>query len=328
MTKAAVLGAGAWGTAISCVLAARLEVTLWARDAAQAASVGATRRNERYLPGFELPSTVQVTADLAEATRGAELLLAATPVAGLRSLLGALATPAPLVWRCKGFEEGTGELPHQIARAALGGKARFGALSGPSFAEEVARGLPCALTLASSDAVFAREAAALLHGGRMRVYYSTDLIGVEIGGAVKNVLAIAAGISDGLGLGLNARAALITRGLAEIARLGIALGGQPETFMGLAGAGDLILTATGDLSRNRRVGLELARGRALKDVVGALGHVAEGVYSAKEAARIASEHGVEMPVTEAVSAVLEGKLTPAAAVERLLARKCELLFLR
>src|SRR5437763_447740 len=166
MTKAAVLGAGAWGTAISCVLAARLEVTLWARDAAQAASVGATRRNERYLPGFELPSTVQVSADLAEATRDAELLLAATPVAGLRSLLGALATPAPLVWLCKGFEEGSGELPHQIARAALGSKARFGALSGPSFAEEVARGLPCALTLASGNASFAREAAALLHGGR------------------------------------------------------------------------------------------------------------------------------------------------------------------
>jgi len=307
MTKAAVLGAGAWGTAISCVLAARLEVTLWARDAAQAASVGATRRNERYLPGFELPSTVQVTADLAEATRGAELLLAATPVAGLRSLLDALATPAPLVWLCKGFEEGTGELPHQIARAALGSKARFGALSGPSFAEEVARGLPCALTLASGNATFAREAAAMLHGGRMRVYYSSDLVGVEIGGAVKNVMAIAAGISDGMGLGLNARAALITRGLAEIVRLGAALGGQPETFMGLAGAGDLILTATGDLSRNRRVGLELARGRALGEIVATLGHVAEGVHSAREVAKLAARHRVEMPVSEAVCAVLDGR---------------------
>jgi len=324
MTRVAVLGAGAWGTAISCVLAARLEVTLWARDAGQASTIASTRRNARYLPGFELPSTVKVTGDLGDAVRDAQLLLAATPVAGLRELLKPLGGSAPLVWLCKGFEEGSGELPHQIAAATLGDKARYGALSGPSFAEEVARGLPCALTLASRDTAFAREAAAMLHGGRMRVYYSADLVGVEIGGAVKNVMAIAAGISDGLGLGLNARAALITRGLAEIARLGIALGGQPETFMGLAGAGDLILTATGDLSRNRRVGLELARGRALKDVVGALGHVAEGVYSAKEAARIASEHGVEMPVTEAVSAVLEGKLTPAAAVERLLARESKM----
>ena len=322
--RVAVLGAGAWGTAISCVLAARLEVTLWARDAAQAATIGTSRRNERYLPGFELPSTVKVTADLAEATQAARLVLAATPVAGLRDVLGQLTGAVPVVWLCKGFEEGTGELPHQIAAAVLGKGARCGALSGPSFAEEVARGLPCALTLASVDAAFAREAATLLHGGRMRVYYSSDLIGVEIGGAVKNVMAIAAGISDGLGLGLNARAALITRGLAEIARLGTALGGQPETFMGLAGAGDLILTATGDLSRNRRVGLELARGRSLKDVVANLGHVAEGVRSAREAAKLAASRGVEMPVTEAVSAVLEGHLAPAAAVERLLARESKM----
>ena len=320
----AVLGAGAWGTAISCVLAARLEVALWARDAAQAASIASTRRNARYLPAFELPSRVKVTADLGEAVRGAKLLLAATPVAGLRALLAQLGGAAPLVWLCKGFEEGSGELPHQIAAATLGDKARYGALSGPSFAEEVARGLPCALTLASHDAAFAREAATLLHGGRMRVYYSSDLVGVEIGGAVKNVMAIAAGISDGLGLGLNARAALITRGLAEIARLGTALGGQPETFMGLAGAGDLILTATGDLSRNRRVGLELARGRALKEVVANLGHVAEGVHSAREAAKLAKARGVEMPVTEAVTAVLEARLTPAAAVERLLARESKM----
>jgi glycerol-3-phosphate dehydrogenase (NAD(P)+) len=322
--RAAVLGAGAWGTAISCVLAARLEVSLWARDAAQAKSIGATRRNARYLPGFELPPAVKVTADLGEAARGADLLLAATPVAGLRELLKRLGASSPVVWLCKGFEEGSGELPHQVAAAMLGDKARYGALSGPSFAEEVARGLPCALTLASRDAAFAKEAAMMLHGGRMRVYYSADLVGVEIGGAVKNVMAIAAGISDGLGLGLNARAALITRGLAEITRLGVALGGQPETFMGLAGAGDLILTATGELSRNRRVGMELARGRSLKDVVGSLGHVAEGVHSAREAAKLAKARGVEMPVTEAVTAVLEARLTPAAAVERLLARESKM----
>jgi glycerol-3-phosphate dehydrogenase (NAD(P)+) len=324
MTRVAVLGAGAWGTAISCVLAARLEVALWARDAAQASALGGTRRNERYLPGFELPSTVSVTADLRAASAGAELVLAATPVAGLRALLSALGPGRPLVWLCKGFEEGTGALPHQIAAATLGKRARAGALSGPSFAEEVARGLPCALTLASRDARFAREAAALLHGGRMRVYYSDDLVGVEIGGAVKNVMAIAAGLSDGMGLGLNARAALITRGLAEMARLGGALGGQPETFMGLAGAGDLILTATGDLSRNRRVGLELARGRSLKEIVATLGHVAEGVHSAREVAKLAAAHGVEMPVSAAVSAVLEGRLTPAAAVEQLLARELKM----
>jgi len=251
----------------------------------------------------------------------ADLLFAATPVAGLRDLCARLASaPAPLVWLCKGFEEGTGLLPHQVVESVRGTALPCGALSGPSFAQEVARGLPCALTLASRDAAFARSAAALIHGDRLRVYYSADLVGVEIGGAVKNVMAIAVGICDGLELGQNARAALITRGLAEISRLGVALGGSAETFMGLAGAGDLILTATGDLSRNRRVGLELARGRALADILAGLGHVAEGTRSAREVARLASQHGIEMPITEAVNAVLEGRLAPGAAAELLLAR--------
>jgi len=320
MTRVAVLGAGAWGTAIASVLAPRLEVSLWAQSAAQAQAIDATRRNERYLPGIELPKALQVTSDLAKAVGGARLALVATPVAGLRDVLQRLEAALPVIWLCKGFEEGTGLLPHQIAAEILGKKARCGALSGPSFAEEVARGLPCALTLASRDAAFAREAAAIVHGGRMRVYYSADLIGVEIGGAVKNVMAIAAGISDGLGLGLNARAALITRGLAEIARLGAALGAAPETLMGLAGAGDLILTATGDLSRNRKVGVELARGKALQDILKDLGHVAEGVRSAKEVFNLSKKQNIEMPVTEAVNAVLEGQLKPAAAVERLLSR--------
>jgi glycerol-3-phosphate dehydrogenase (NAD(P)+) len=315
VTRVAVLGAGAWGTAIAGVLAARLDVALWVRDPAQAEAIARTRRNERYLPGIELPAALGVTADLPSAVSGARLLLAATPVAGLRELAGKIPAESPLVWLCKGFEEGTGLLPHQLVS-----QKRCGALSGPSFAAEVACGLPCALTLASRDAGFAREAAALLHGGRMRVYYSADLVGVEVGGAVKNVMAIAAGISDGLGLGLNARAALITRGLAEIARLGAALGGLAETFYGLAGAGDLILTATGDLSRNRRVGVELARGIPLRQILGDLGHVAEGVRSAREVARIARSKGVDMPVSDAVNAVLEGSLTPAAAVERLLSR--------
>ena len=320
MAKVAVLGAGAWGTAIAAVLSARLEVALWARDRSQAEAIAKSRRNERYLPGVAVPHAVKVLADLEAACAGAKLLLAATPVAGLRELIGALRGGPPLVWLCKGFEQGSGLLPHQVVEQVLGASARCGAFSGPSFASEVARGLPCALTLAARDAVFASESAALLHGGRMRVYYSTDLVGVEIAGAVKNVMAIAAGISDGLGLGLNARAALITRGLAEIARLGAAFGGSPETFFGLAGAGDLILTATGDLSRNRRVGLELARGRKLAEILADLGHVAEGVGSAREVSRIAAARGVEMPVTDAVNAVLEGRLAPAKAVELLLSR--------
>jgi glycerol-3-phosphate dehydrogenase (NAD(P)+) len=319
VTRVAVLGAGAWGTSIASVLAARLDVTLWARDPAQAEALARTRRNERYLPGVEIPAAVKVTSTLADAT-GADLVLAATPVSGLRDVLAKIEKQIALVWLCKGFEQGTGLLPHQIVEQTLGAGARCGALSGPSFAEEVARGLPCALTLAARDAAFAREAAAIVHGGRMRVYYSADLVGVEVGGAVKNVMAIAAGISDGLGLGHNARAALITRGLAEIARLGTAMGGQAETIFGLTGAGDLILTATGDLSRNRRVGLELASGRKLEVILNSLGHVAEGVYTAREVAKLASARGVVMPVTDAVNAVLEGKLLPATAVERLLAR--------
>jgi glycerol-3-phosphate dehydrogenase (NAD(P)+) len=318
VTRVAVLGAGAWGTAIAAVLSSRLEVALWARDPAQAAAIRRDRRNERYLPGIALPVRVNVQSDLSLVLKDAALALAATPVAGLREVLPKV--KLPLVWLCKGFEEGSGLLPHEIAAQTMGPEARCGALSGPSFAAEVARGLPCALTLASKDAAFARDTAAMLHGGRMRIYYSIDLVGVEVAGAVKNVMAIAAGISDGLGLGLNARAALITRGLAEMERLGSALGGAAQTFFGLAGAGDLILTATGELSRNRRVGVELAQGRPLADILAHLGHVAEGVRSAKEVARLAGAKGVDMPVSDAVNAVLAGQLTPAKAVERLLSR--------
>ncbi len=319
MSRIAVLGAGAWGTALAAVLAPRHQVRLWARDRAQAGAIARERRNRRYLPEIVLPEALEVGADARAALAGADLALVATTVAGLRETL-AHAGAVPVVWLCKGLEAGSGLMPHQVAEQVLGAGARFGALSGPSFALEVARGLPCALTLAARDVQFAREAAALVHGGRLRVYYGTDLVGVEVGGAVKNVMALAVGISDGLGLGQNARAALITRGLAEIARLGAALGAQPETLMGLAGAGDLILTATGDLSRNRRVGLELARGRALGEVLAGLGHVAEGVRTAAEVAKLARSRGVEMPITETVVEVLEGRLAPAQAVERLLAR--------
>ncbi len=320
MAALAVLGAGAWGTALAAALAGRHEVTLWARDPAQAAAIAAARCNARYLPDIPLPEALRIEAGWERAVAGAELLIAATPVAGLREVAGASrGTGLPLIWLCKGFEQASAQLPHEIV-AAVGLRAPCGALSGPSFAQEVARGLPCALTLASADAAFAARAAALLHGGRMRVYHSDDLVGVEIGGALKNVLAIAVGICDGLGLGQNARAALITRGLAELARLGVALGGRAETVMGLTGAGDLILTATGDLSRNRRVGLELAAGRPLAAIVEQLGHVAEGVRSAQAALARARAADVEMPIAAAVNAVLGGRLTPAQAVELLLAR--------
>jgi glycerol-3-phosphate dehydrogenase (NAD(P)+) len=314
----AVLGAGAWGTAIAAALCARHGVTLWARDPAQARAIAAARRNARYLPEIELPESLRVTHEAHAALEGAELALVATPVAGLRETLKRI-SGVPFVWLCKGFEQASSALPHEIV-AASGSRVPSGALSGPSFALEVARGLPCALTLAAADGAFAAATAAQLHGGRMRVYHSDDLIGVEIGGAVKNVLAIAVGICDGLGLGQNARAALITRGLAELARLGVALGGRAETVMGLTGAGDLILTATGDLSRNRRVGLELASGKPLAQIVAELGHVAEGVRSAHATLERAKTCGVEMPITAAVDAVLVGKLTPPQAVDLLLAR--------
>jgi glycerol-3-phosphate dehydrogenase (NAD(P)+) len=315
-----VLGAGAWGTALSAALAPRHRAKLWARDPAQAAAIAQARCNARYLRDIALPDALVVEADFDRAVAGADLLVAATPVAGLRELLGKLrGGKVPLLWLCKGFEQDSAALPHEIV-AASGLRAPSGALSGPSFALEVAKGLPCALTLASADAAFASGTAALLHGGRMRVYHSDDLVGVEIGGAVKNVLAIAVGICDGLGLGQNARAALITRGLAELSRLGVALGGRAETVMGLTGAGDLILTATGDLSRNRRVGLELAAGKTLADIVAQLGHVAEGVRSARATLARAATCGVEMPITAAVAAVLDGKVTPPQAVEMLLSR--------
>ena len=318
-----MLGAGAWGTAIAVALAARCETVLWARDPAQGETLRSTRRNARYLPDAALPEALAVTSDAREALQGAALALVATPMSGLRDTvarLHGLAGGVPVVWLCKGFEAGSSRLPHEVVDEALPRGTPRGALSGPSFAIEVARGLPCALTLASRDTGFAKDAAARLHGGRLRVYYTDDLVGVEVGGAVKNVMAIAVGICDGLGLGQNARAALITRGLAEIARLGVALGGSVETLMGLAGAGDLILTATGDLSRNRRVGLALARGEGLEAILAGLGHVAEGVRTVAEVVRVAHARAVDMPVSEAVLAVVEGRLSAPAAAERLLAR--------
>lgn len=320
--RIAVLGAGAWGTALAIAFAARHDTTLWARDAARVEDMARQRENVRYLPGCPFPDSLQLTADLRGALAGADLAILAAPLAGLRPLLEQLkASDArlPFLWVCKGLEAGSGLLPHQVVAEVMGDVA-CGVLTGPSFALEVARGLPTAITLASSDAAFADATAQGLHGGNLRIYANHDLIGAEVGGAVKNVLAIATGICDGLGLGLNARAALITRGLAEITRFGEALGAKRETFMGLAGMGDLILTCTGELSRNRRVGLLLAEGRALDEISGELGHVAEGVPAAREVNRRADELGVEMPITRAVAAVLDGRITPRAAVEQLMAR--------
>ncbi len=322
--KIAVLGAGAWGTAIGITLAGRNEVTLWARDAALLAAMRAERTNRRYLPGFDLPPAVALEADLTAALGRAELVLVAVTTNGLREVLRRVrdsGCDAALTWLCKGFESERAALPHQVCAEELGSRTRRAVLSGPSFAQEVARGLPTALTLAAADPGFGREIARVLHSPAMRIYVTDDVTGVEVGGAVKNVMAIAAGVSDGLALGANARAALITRGLAEITRLGVALGGRPETFMGLAGIGDLVLTCTSDLSRNRRVGLALARGEVLGAVLSGLGHAAEGVSTARAVARLADELKVDMPITRAVCQVLDDPAGARAAVQELLARE-------
>lgn len=321
--KITLLGAGAWGTALSIAFSGKHDLTLWSREADVADDLLNTRENHRFFPGYKLPESVAVSTDFAAAVASAELLIIATPIAGLRPTverLLALACKLPVLWVCKGFEAGSGKLPHQVVAEVLGKEALCGALSGPSFAEEVAAGQPTAVSLAANDPAFAREAARQLHTTRLRIYANDDLVGVEVGGAVKNVLAIATGVCDGLGLGLNSRAALMTRGLAEIARLGLALGAERQTFMGLAGMGDLILTCTGDLSRNRRVGLALAQNKSLPQILEELGHVAEGVYTAREVDRLSGRLGVEMPISAAVAAVLDGRLTAAQAVERLMAR--------
>jgi glycerol-3-phosphate dehydrogenase (NAD(P)+) len=325
MARIAVLGAGAWGTALAGAAAARHEVLLWGRDAAQAQAIAATRENLRYLPGIALPERLKITADwaaaLAHPAGSDALFVVATPTSGLRTTLHALRAAAgdpAVVWLCKGFERDSHALGHQIAAAELPGRAA-GPLSGPSFAVEVARGLPTALTVAGA-ADFCAQVTAVFHGGALRIYSSSDVIGVEVGGAVKNVLAIATGIADALGLGLNARAALITRGLAEITRFGVALGARADTFMGLSGVGDLILTCTGELSRNRRVGLLLGGGTSLAAALAQIGHVAEGVWSAPAVAQRAQALGVEMPLTAAVCAVLDDRLSPRAALTQLLAR--------
>ena len=317
----AILGAGAWGTALAVKLAPRFAIALWARDPAQAEALRATRRNARYLPDFVLPHAIHVTAQLNDAVHGAHCVIVATPAAGLRETVAQLPDQrVPLLWLCKGFvfEGNDARLPHQsVAECRRGG---WGLLSGPSFAQEVAANAPTALTLAGSDIAFAEEWAATLRDDTLRLYPSDDVAGVEVGGAVKNVLAIATGICDGLRLGDNARAALITRGLAEISRLAEVLGGRRETLMGLSGLGDLVLTCTGGLSRNRQVGLLLAAGKSLPQIQQELGHVAEGVFAARAVRQLAARERIEMPISAAVYRVLYENMSPRQAVGALLQR--------
>jgi glycerol-3-phosphate dehydrogenase (NAD(P)+) len=323
-----VLGAGAWGTALAVNAASRHAVTLWARDAAQAEAMSAARVNARYLPGIALPpSLVLRSGAAAAALAGAELVIVATPMAALREQLTALRDlSCPLAWLAKGVEPARpgggdfGLLAHEI-QALVAPALCAGVLSGPSFAQEVAGGRPTALVAASRLPSVRSALVEAFHGPSLRVYANEDIVGVEVGGAVKNVLAIATGLADGLGLGLNARAALITRGLAEMTRFGVALGARPETFMGLSGLGDLVLTATGDLSRNRKVGLLLAEGRTLAQAVESLGHVAEGVYCARTVVQRARHLGIEMPISDSVVAVLDGRVRAADAVAGLMGRE-------
>ena len=327
--KILILGAGAWGTALAVSAAQRPglhQVHLWARNAAQAEPLQQSRCNARYLPGIALPPGLQVAAG---ALRPAELaqqdlLVIASPLAGLRVLLAQLRdVPVPVVWLCKGFEaerdDSFGLLGHEV-QAQVAPALQAGVLSGPSFAQEVAQAMPTALVAASAHRQVREAMVGAFHSPSLRVYANEDVVGVEVGGAVKNVLAIATGLCDGLQLGLNARAALITRGLSEIARLGLALGAKADTFMGLSGLGDLVLTATGDLSRNRRVGLALAQGKSLAQAVQELGHVAEGVYCAHTVLHRARRLGLEMPITECVVQLLEGHIRPAQAVAQLMGR--------
>lgn len=329
-----IIGGGAWGTAMALAAArhpAGHAVSLWLRDAAQAAQLREQGSNERYLPGIALPPALRVASGeqaLQAEVAQAQLVILGTPVAAMQAMLGQLApclrADTPLVWLCKGFaptpqQAWHGQLPHELQQRILP-QALCGALSGPSFAQEVARGQPTALVAASPHQAVRQTLMQAFHAHALRLYSNDDLVGVEVGGAVKNVLAIATGICDGLELGLNARAALITRGLAEMTRLGVAMGARAATFTGLSGMGDLVLTATGNLSRNRKVGLLLAQGQRLPDILTTLGHVAEGVHCAQAVVARAAQLGVHMPISEAVVRLLDGQEQAAHAVQSLLRR--------
>ncbi len=343
--KIAVLGAGAWGTGMALQLAQRHTVLLWSRETDVADAMRQTRYNQRYLPDVRLPDSIQVHGGTAQAADVADcdLVMVACPVAGLRGQLAVLrGLLMPLVWLCKGFEEvqdsaAAGLLPHEVM-AQVAPELRAGVLSGPSFAQEVARSQPTALVVASRHEDVRSTVVHAVHNETLRVYSSSDCIGVEVGGAVKNVLAIAAGVLDGLAQqcaagatlafvpGLNARAALLTRGLAEMTRFGLALGAEAATFMGLSGMGDLVLTATGDLSRNRKVGLLLAQGLTAQQAVATLGHVAEGVCCARTVLARAAALQVDMPITRCVVNLLDGKINAKEAARLLMGREAKAEF--
>lgn len=320
-----VLGAGSWGTALA-IQAARngCQTTLWAHNPQHIADIAAQRVNQRYLPGIRLPDNLQLTAELQVAVDAGEVLLISIPSHAFKSTLLKLKTmlgpQAKIAWATKGFDSECGELLSVVTQNTLGPQVATAILSGPTFAKEVAEGLPTAVTVASSSELFARELAKIFHNQRFRAYTSSDIIGVQVGGACKNVLAIAAGVADGLGFGANTRAALITRGLNEIMRLGIKLGGRPDTFMGLAGLGDLILTCTDNQSRNRRFGLALGRGTLREQALMEIGQAVEGISAAREAYLLSKDHRVEMPITEQVYNVLFNELDPKLAVHNLLNR--------
>jgi len=328
--RIAVLGAGSWGTALAALCAGNgRPVSLWGHDPQHMAEIAAARSNDRYLPGIQLPDGLSVHDDLDGVVESSDHFLVVVPshafqavVKSLRARSGFHAGRETIVaWGTKGLEPGSARLLSDAAREALGGAVRLGVFSGPTFAGEIARGLPAALTAASEDPAAADAMSHWLRNDRVRVYTSQDVVGVQLGGATKNVMAIAAGISDGLGFGANARAALITRGLAEMSRLGVALGGRAETFTGLAGLGDLVLTCTDDQSRNRRVGLGLGKGRELGVILDELGQEAEGVRTTAEVRNLAAKHGVDMPITEQVYRVLHEGVAAQAAVEDLLHRE-------
>jgi glycerol-3-phosphate dehydrogenase (NAD(P)+) len=324
--RVAVLGAGSWGTALA-VQAARngLDTTLWGRDAAQLDAMRATHRNTRYLPDLELPSTLNYSVDLAASVATADLVLVVVPSHAFAELVREIAPyrrpAAGVAWATKGFEPGSGRFLHEVAEDALGRDTPLAIVTGPSFAREVAQGLPTAVTVHSDIEAFAQQVADALHGPTFRAYTGDDMLGAELGGAMKNVLAVATGVADGMDLGLNARAGLITRGLNEMLRLNAALGGKPETLMGLAGLGDLVLTCTGDLSRNRRLGLALGRGQALKEAIAAIGQVVESVQTADEVMRLAQRHGLDLPISHLVQRMLHGEITPSEGLKLLLSRE-------
>ena len=322
----AVLGAGSWGTALAALIARHgFATTLWGRDAAVVEAIDRRHENPRYLPGIPLPESLRATTDLATAVRGVDFVLVVVPSHAFTETLRALAPLRPagagVAWAAKGFEPGSGRFLHEVAGEVLGPDVPLAVVTGPSFAREVAQGLPTALTVQGEDAAFVQQVADVLHGPEFRAYTGSDMRGAELGGAMKNVLAVATGVADGMELGLNARTGLITRGLNEMLRLNAAIGGRPETLMGLAGLGDLVLTCTGDLSRNRRLGLALGRGKSVQEAVREIGQVVESVQTADEVMRLADRYGLELPIARNVRDVLHGDITPAEGLARLMARE-------